>query len=284
MTQTKQTTALRTWRWLLLGVSAATLTLNGLAGGTRLLGGVDTAAVSDSFPNLFAPAGVTFSIWSVIYTLLVGFILYTFGVGRPKKSTLSPTALTQLTKLLTLNMAANGLWILAWQYKQLWLSVLLMLVILGSLIRMADVLRGAPLQGREYVLAKLPFSIYFGWICVATIANITTWLVSLHWNGFGLRDGVWMVAVLIVGAVIGLVTALRNNDAPYLSVFVWAYAGILLKHLSPNGFKGMYPSTIITLTILLAVFISTIVLLVAPHICPPHSQALTKNSRRLLYH
>jgi hypothetical protein len=68
-----------------------------------------------------------------------------------------------------------------------------------------------------------------------------------------------MVAILLVAGAIGLVTALRNHDAAYLAVFVWAFAGILLKHLSPSGFNGAYPSTIVTLTILLAVFLSVII-------------------------
>lgn len=251
------------WRWGLLAAFAGAMVLNGLAGGTKVLGGMTTAEVSDSFPNLFAPAGVTFAIWGVIYLLLVGFIAYVFGFGRSKKSALPEKTLAKVTRLLTINLLINAVWILAWQYKVIWLSVLLMIGILVTLIQMVNALRDVKLGVKEYVLAKLPFSVYFGWITVATVANITVWLVSLGWDGAGISKGTWMVAVLLVAAVISLVAALRNRDAAYLAVVVWAYAGILLKHLSPSGFDGHYPSTIVALSVLLGVFISVIIMLVA---------------------
>ena len=250
------------WRWGLVGVFAGTMVLNGLAGSTTVLGGVDTAAVADGFPNLFAPSGVTFAIWGVIYALLVGFIVYAFGIGRSKRSDLSNRQLATVVRWLTYNLVLNGVWILAWQYKVMWLSVLLMIGILVTLIRIVDEVRQADLRGREYVLARLPFSVYFGWITVATVANIVTWLVSIGWDGAGVRSGVWMVAILLIAAKIGVITALRNHDWAYLAVFVWAYAGILLKHLSPHGFDGAYPSTIITLTVSLAVFLSVLIQLI----------------------
>lgn len=74
-----------------------------------------------------------------------------------------------------------------------------------------------------------------------------------------------MVVVLLVGAVIVLLAALKNRDPAYLAVGVWAYTGILAKHLSDTGFNGKYPTTIVTLTILLAVFLSVLVRL-APYV------------------
>lgn len=243
-------------RWGLLGVFGVTMLVNGVAGSTTWLGGVDTAQVSDSFPNLFAPAGATFAIWSVIYALLVGFIAYAWGWNRHKNSKLPTATLRRVAQLLVGNLLLNAVWIFAWQYKVLWLSVLLMIGILVTLVKIVEELRPFALGGVEFVLAKLPFSVYFGWITVATVANITTWLVSIGWDGFGIRAGVWTVVVLLVAAAIGLLGAIRNHDVAYLAVFVWAFAGILIKHLSPHGHNGMYPTIIIVLTILLAVFVS----------------------------
>jgi hypothetical protein len=240
----------------LMGAFAGAMVLNGLAGSSTVLGGVNTAQVSDSFPSLFAPAGVTFAIWGVIYTLVIGFLAYTWGFRRPKKSVLPAKVLSRVVRLATINLLINSAWILAWQHKVMWLSVLLIASLLITLVLIVEALRPYALSGKEYALARLPFSIYFGWVTIATVANITIWLVSINWDGLGIRDGAWMVAILLVAAAIGLVTSLRNRDAAYLAVFVWAFAGILLKHLSPQGFNGMYPSTVITLTILLAVFIS----------------------------
>lgn len=243
------------WRTYATVALVAMLVVNGLAGSSTVIGGVNTAEVSDSFPNLFAPAGVTFAIWGVIYALLLVHVAWLFGLWRKQSSKAVVKAANEVLPLFALSSALNFAWIFAWQYKVLWLSVILMLGLLVTLIKIARRLSREEYSWRESLAVRVPFSVYFGWITVATIANITTWLVSLNWDGAGLSQGTWMVAVLLIGAVIGITTAVRNYDWAYLAVFVWAYAGILLKHLSPEGFNGMYPSTIVTLTILLPVFI-----------------------------
>lgn len=249
------------WRTYAAVALVFMLVANGLAGSTTLIGGVNTAEVSDSFPNLFAPAGVTFAIWGVIYALLLLHMAWQYGLWRKQASASTVKAVNDILPKFVVTSILNFAWIFAWQYKVLWLSVVLMLALLYELIDISRRLSREKYNWREWLAVRAPFSIYFGWITVATIANITTWLVSWNWDGAGLSAGTWMVAVLLVGAAIGIVTALRNYDWAYLAVFVWAYAGILLKHLSPDGFNGMYPSTIVTLTILLPVFIVTALLL-----------------------
>lgn len=92
----------------------------------------------------------------------------------------------------------------------------------------------------------MPFSVYFGWITVATIANATILLVSLNWQGFGLGEPTWTVIVIILGFLIAAVTMLKNRDVAYGLVIVWAYTGILSKHISTEGFAGQYPVIINT--------------------------------------
>ncbi len=235
----------------------AMMIVNGLAGATTVLGGVDTATVSGSYPNLFAPSGVTFSIWGVIYLLLGIFMFRMFEIWKPRKSAISNTKLNQIIQLFAVSSLLNMIWLFAWQYKVLWLSVLLMIGLLVTLIMINRLTAHENFDMKEYALVRLPFSIYFGWITIATVANITTWLVSIQWNGAGLSDSTWMVIILIVAAIIGIVTALRNHDPAYLAVFIWAYGGILLKHLSNTGFNGRYQEVIITLAIAIAVVIVT---------------------------
>lgn len=254
----------------------AALVLNGLAGSTRFLGGINTAEVSDNNPTLFTPHGATFAIWGVIYLFLIGFCLYIYGVGV-KKSTIKAEKINHILKWFTISSILNSLWILAWQYQILWLSVLLIFSLLYSLIKIVDVMRDTHPQNIEYILAKLPFSIYFGWITVASIANVSVWLVSIGWDGFGVREGIWTVGILLVAAAIGLVASIRNNDVAYLLVLVWAFCGILLKHLAPNGHNGAYPSIIITLVILLAVLLSFALQMIRPTI----EKWLSSNDHRL---
>jgi len=246
----------RRWLYIALAAFVAMLVVNAIAGSTNWMGGVTTAEVSDSFPNLFAPAGYTFAIWGVIYLALTVFVARLFGVVRTDKKPLATKQLNEVVKLFAVSSLLNAAWLFAWQYKVMWLSVILMVLLLVVLLKIFHMLHTQTMGPKERLFVGVPFSIYAGWISVATIANVTTWLASIQWNGWGLSDGTWMVAVLLVGAVIGLVTALRFKDWVYLVVFVWAYAGILVKHLSPAGFDGKYPSTIVALTILLAVFVS----------------------------
>ena len=243
------------WAFGALVAYIVMLVVNGLGGSTTLLGGLDTAAVSDSFPNLFAPAGLTFAIWGLIYLLLGLFFFRVFEIWRTKKMAVTNTVINRVLVLFTLSSLLNTLWMFAWQYKVIWLSVILMVGLLITLIMINRELAHKAYGWKEYALTRLPFSVYFGWITVATIANITTWLVSLGWKGEPFSEGTWMVAVLIVGAILGFVTAIRGRDWAYLAVFAWAYAGILFKHLSENGFDGAYPSTLATLYILMPLLI-----------------------------
>jgi hypothetical protein len=119
------------------------------------------------------------------------------------------------------------------------------------------------LDARERWLVKLPFSVYFGWITVATIANITILLVSWQWNGFGLSDQLWTVIILLVGAVIGSWRMLKDNSPAYGLVFVWAYWGIYLKHTTDGasgGWANEYP-TVIATSLICMVGLASVVLI-----------------------
>lgn len=252
--QSKENVALKVWAAVAL---AATIVVNALAN-ILPIGGNTTGEVSDAYPNLFAPAGVTFSIWSLIYLLLIGYAVYQFASVRARAgSKLGEQTFAQLTPLFIATSVLNIAWMFAWQYHVLWLSVLLMLGILFSLIKTAAVLRKdfnkKTLPRQDYVLVRLPFSVYFGWITVATIANITTFLVSTGWEGGPLKPAAWLAVVLVVGAVIALAGLWRNRDAAYGAVFIWAYGGILIKHMSESGHNGAYPSAIVLLSVLIAV-------------------------------
>lgn len=107
----------------------------------------------------------------------------------------------------------------------------------------------------EQLLIRTPFSVYFGWITVAAIANVTVFLVSIGWNGFGMEDVFWTSIILLVGASIGILRMRKDRNIAYGLVLVWAYLGILLKHVSAEGFDGHYPSVIATVLVCLVSFI-----------------------------
>lgn len=222
------------------------------------INGVTPAAVSDSYPNLFAPSGITFSIWSVIYILLAAYALYQLGIFQGGARRISDDLLRKIGLLFSVSSLINIAWIFSWHYRNIPLSMLLMTSLLISLLYIALTMEDVSMSTRDKIFVRLPFSIYFGWITVATIANATALLVSLEWNGFGISDPVWTILILLVGALIGLVTLLRFKVISYGLVLIWAYNGILIKHTSVDMLANSYPDVITTLYICLGLFVVTI--------------------------
>ena len=212
------------------------------------INGRTTGAISDAYENLFAPAGLTFTIWGVIYLLLGAHVLYQLGLfhgaddkggaGESRRVSL----LERLGVLFSLSSLANVAWILSWHYDLILVSTLLLATMLVLLILITRTILAAELAPRDRVFIRLPFSVYFGWITVAMIANITVWLVSIGWDGFGIAESTWAVAIIAVGAVIGTAVILRDSDIAYGLVLVWAYLGIWIKHTSNTGFNGAHPA------------------------------------------
>ena len=120
--------------------------------------------------------------------------------------------------------------------------MVLMAGILICLLAITHTYYKTGLKGKDILLLSLPFSVYFGWITVATIANATVLLVSLDWNGLGIAQQIWTVIILFTGVLIGSVTALRRRDAAYGLVILWAYTGILIRHLPGGSLMGAYPA------------------------------------------
>ncbi len=228
------------------------------------INGVTTGQVSDAYPDLFAPASITFSIWGLIYLLLAGYILYQFGFFQADRGASRGDLFQKIGIYFAISSVANALWIFAWHNFVIWLSLLLMIVVLICLIQIATRLSEEEFSFKEKTFIRLPFSIYFGWISVATIANVTTFLVSIGWGGFGLPDQFWMVLILLVGAAIGIARMRRDMDIAYGLVIVWAYAGILIKHISPAEFVGQYPAVITTAIIGIILLVIAKVLLFYP--------------------
>ena len=217
------------------------------------INGKNTGQVSDSYQNLFAPAGITFSIWGVIYILLAIYVLYQFGFLRHHQKISLDLVFKTIGPAFILSSLANSVWIFAWHYDMIGLSMGLMIVILLSLITINGMLKKIELKTKEKLFVQVPFSIYFGWITIATIANATTLLVSLGFGGFGIDEYFWTIFILIVGFIIGAVTTYFNKDIAYGIVIIWAYIGIWIKHVSETGFDKMYPLVIYTAVFSIAV-------------------------------
>lgn len=248
-------------KWFVLLALLAMLTVNALSS-ILPLNHVTPKEVSDRYPNLFVPAPLTFAIWGVIYILVIAYTLYQFGLFRRKGEAVNATLLTRTGIVFIVSSVLNLSWVLAWHYGLLAVSFGILVLFLLTMIDMRLIIHAQePLPTKEKWFVRLPFSVYFGWVTIATIAGATALFVGYGFGGLGVSEAGWTIIILLVGAIIGIVTALRFRDIPYLLVFVWAYANILSNHLSPSGLAGAYAGVIATLALSLAAFVVVIVLL-----------------------
>lgn len=223
------------------------------------INGQTTGEVSDSYENLFAPAGYTFSIWGIIYILLFAYTIYQLGLFRKNRNATDTELLDKIGIIFSISSLANTMWIFAWHYNLIWLSLVLIVVVLISLILINERINKTSLTRGEKLFVKIPFSIYFGWITVATIANVTTFLVSIGWKGFGLAETMWTIIILLVGFLIVTANISIKRDYVYGLTVIWAYTGILVKHSSTSGFNGAYPSVISAVSICIAFLVLVII-------------------------
>lgn len=196
------------------------------------INGYSTVELSDSYPNLFVPAGQTFSIWGIIYLSLIVFVLIELSLAFVRKEESGPT--TSIASLFLVTSLANTSWIFTWHYLQVELSLLCMLALFIGLIVIYERLKEDQ-EWSNLAWARIPFSLYLGWISIALIANVTALLVHHGWGGgFGIDPALWVVILIGVGMILGLAYLVRNNDIFYPLVIAWAFYGIYVKRSSPN--------------------------------------------------
>lgn len=240
---------------------ALMVTVNALAN-IIPINGVGTGEVSDKYRNLFAPAAITFAIWGVIYLFLFGFTLF-YILRANKVNEELREILPNVAMWFVISSVTNAIWIFAWHYDVIWLTVILMLLLLISLILINQKIRNIEMDRYERIFVRIPFMIYFGWITVATIANITTFLVSIEWKRFGFSEVFWVDLIFVIGAIIGFLATLHYRSSCYNLTLIWAYVGILIKHFSQDGFAGEYFSSIVSALISLLMIVLAGILLLA---------------------
>ncbi len=197
---------------------AVSLPLNGLTPGD----------ISAKFQSEFAPAGYTFSIWSIIYGLILGIVVWQF-VG---KNPLKEEALSKIGLRFLANSLLNIAWLFAWHFLQLGLSVVFMIGILYSLIQLNNAISfqiSPELKARKWL--KAAFGIYIGWICIALIANVAATLIGWQWGHFGFSITFWTGSMIGIGACILIAIALFYQN-PFIALAgIWALTGIMVRQI-----------------------------------------------------
>ncbi len=228
-----------------------TIIMNGLANALPI-NDVTTGELSDMYPNLFVPAGFTFAIWGLIYMLLLIFIVYQLFQAFSKSG--NTDFIKKIGWFFVLSCLANSTWIIVWHYQFVSLSLLVMFGILGSLLAIYQRLDIGlkPIKTVEKALVHVPFSVYLGWITVATIANVTTLAVDFGWNGFGISEMNWTIIMISTATLIGIVILFKRKDWAYALVLIWAFYGIYAKRsiLSVDLYQPIIWTTLLGMSIL----------------------------------
>lgn len=192
---------------LLVGV----LVVNYLANALPLYGKT-TAELSDALPNLFVPAGITFAIWGIIYLLLIGYTVWSWR--KEAKGLITSPA-------LAISHVLNMAWINCWHLQAVDASLLVMIGMLVTL--------GLASQKTESTFARLTIGVYLGWICIATIANITAVGVHHGWDGSPFTAVAWTQVIIPIGGLVTILIMYQTKNLFLSLSVIWAFVGIILK-------------------------------------------------------
>ncbi len=213
---------------------AVTLAINTL-GALGRINGLSQKEISDMFITLITPSPSTFSIWSVIYSLLIISVIMMIV---KKHDPYYKCAVNQISTLFIISCILNMGWIIAFSYVQLEISVLF---ILGFVITLSLICQNLlKINDGKHWLLPLTFGIYTGWLFIATVVNTAAMLVKLQWNGFGIADEIWAIIILIVAILLVLMVLSKIRNAVFLLPIAWAYFGIYQFLKAPEGFKGQF--------------------------------------------
>jgi len=193
-----------------------------------------------------------FSIWGIIYILLGVFVVFQALPSQQGKDFQK-----QIGWLFALSSLANIAWLFLWQFEYLSLSVVLMFLLLSSLILIYLRLGiGKSKVGmREKLAVHLPFSVYLGWITIASIANVAATLVSIKWDGFGISPETWAAVIIAVALLIAILVVASRKDVAYALVIIWALVGIAVKQSGNQTIVMLTEVSAVIVTIALAVTI-----------------------------
>ncbi|WP_438972390.1 tryptophan-rich sensory protein [Polaribacter sp.] len=208
----------------------ATIFINYLSN-SGFMGGKTIGSVSNTIKSLFTPASYAFSIWGFIYVLLLAFVIYQ---GKSLFTSVKDDSFVEkIGSWFFISCLANSVWVFAWVYEYTGLSCIFIFVLLFSLLKIVLKLQKEDSPKPYCVLVWLPFAVYSGWVAVASIANVSSYLVKINWSGFGLSNQTWTIIMLIIATLINLIVLWIKNIKTFVMVGVWALIAIAVAN------KGM---------------------------------------------
>ncbi len=216
-------------RQVLLLVLSVTQAIIGAPPFVALYGNMQVGEMSDKYFTAFTPAGYTFSIWGVIYSWVFAFAIYQ-ALPAQRDNTL----LAKIGWPMVFVTFWNTLWVPIFVNEWILASVAVILMILTGLTYVfVQVVRHGFTPVQRW-LVKVPLTIFFGWVTVATVANISVLLVALNFDGFGIPWNVWSAAILVVAtSIVCGVLWWSRGDITYAATLSWAFVGVAVGQETP---------------------------------------------------
>ena len=244
---------MKNWTFYIAQITlfAVTLYVNYLAN-AKPINGLTSKEVSDMFTNKLVPAGFTFAIWGVIYTLLICYLIY-YAVMLIKKKSDIIYQFEQLAPAFIATSIINACWMISFHHLKLGLSLILMFSLISLL---TYIFLKTQNKIQLSLWPKIAFESYFAWINVATVANICAFLVSIKWNGFGMNEMSWAWIIFLVLVALASYISLRFKTILYPLVISWATYGIHsnLLETDPNETFTTFTLIISVLFLLIAAY------------------------------
>lgn len=244
----------KTKAWVNAILLLVTLIINGM-GGAGLINDMSQQEISDMYPTLITPAPSTFSIWGVIYTFLIISIIVMI---LKNEDAYYGQVIDKISYLFWVSCILNSVWIISFSYDLIGISTLIIFTFLIVLIFIVKQI--GKIQTKRRWLLPVTFGLYSGWLFIATVVNISTWLVKIEWDGFGISDEIWSIIILLIAVGLTFVVLLSIENAIFPLPLAWAYFGIYNKLTSPEGYQGEYSmlQTVALIGIVLLIGISAI--------------------------
>jgi hypothetical protein len=204
----------------------------------KIFGGVTNADISNKYATVFTPAGITFAIWGVIYLSLFGFTIYhVIKAFKDDVHSEASQAILRIDYLFIINNIATTFWVFAFTYEYLLASMILIIIQLITLLMIFIRLNLFDIDKSFYnkLFTQFPLSIYFAWLCVANVANISLYLVSIGFTQFnGLGEVEFALIMILIIIMISLYIIGSKRNVFFGLVIIWSLYGIQLKRASIN--------------------------------------------------
>lgn len=188
---------------------------------TSQIGGVTPSYISEKYQTVVTPAGYAFSIWGLIYLGMIAFSIYQAFPSNAER-------FSKIRTFYIISCVANITWIYVWHYERLTTSLLAMLTLLISLAIINIKLMDTE-DFKENLLVKLPFSIYFGWVTVATILNVSILLASYGIQTSEVISIILGCVLIVVATVLGIIIRQKIGIIAYPLTIAWAVTAIAVK-------------------------------------------------------